>query len=46
MSSDIYNKFISTVKPLIKDKKFPTVDVCRVFNILIDISPYFDLKPD
>jgi len=23
-----------------KDKKFPTEDVCKVFNILVRISPY------
>ena len=42
MSSELYNSFVETVRVLIKDKKFPTEDVCRVFNILIRISPYFD----
>ena len=25
-----------------KDKKFPTEDVCRVFNILVRISAYYE----
>lgn len=42
MSSEVYDQFIYTIQPLIKDKKFPTEDVCRVFNILIRISPFFE----
>ena len=41
MSSDVYDRFVGIVTPLIKDKKFPINDVCRVFDIIIKISPYF-----
>jgi len=41
MTSEMYEQFVETVNPLMKDKKFPTEDVCRVFNILIRISPYY-----
>lgn len=51
MNFEVYSSFIETVRPLIKDKKFPTEDVCRVFNILIRISSYFEpnmtsIEPD
>jgi hypothetical protein len=42
MSSDVYDRFVGIVTPLIKDKKFPINDVCRVFDIIIKISPYFN----
>ena len=42
MSSEVYDRFIEIVTPLIKDKKFPINDVCRVFDIIIKISPYFN----
>ncbi len=42
MNSEIYDQFILIIAPLIKDKKFPINDVCRVFDIIIKISPYFD----
>ena len=46
MSSEMYEQFVQTVAPLLKDKKFPIEDVCRVFNILVRISPYkFDVDP-
>ena len=44
MSSEVYNHFVATIKPLINDKKFPTDDVCRTFNILIRISPYYEAE--
>jgi hypothetical protein len=42
MSADVYHSFIDTVRPLIKDRKFPTEDVCRVFNVIVRISPYYE----
>lgn len=42
MSSEVYDKFFTIISPLMKDKKFPIVDVCRVFDIILKISPYFD----
>jgi len=42
MTAEMYWEFVRTIHPVMKDKKFPTEDVCRVFNILIRISPYFD----
>ena len=42
MSSEIYNHFISTIHPLLKDKKLPTEDVCKTFNIMIRICGYFE----
>ena len=42
MSNEVYSAFISNIIPLIQDKKFPTEDVCKVFNILIRISAYFE----
>lgn len=40
MSEEHYKTFVKSIGILIKDKKFPTEDVCKVFNILIRISPY------
>jgi len=41
MNEELYSAFLSRLKPVLLDKKFPTEDVCRVFNILVQISPYF-----
>jgi hypothetical protein len=40
MSEELYKLFAKKITPLMKDKKFPTEDICRVFNILVRISPY------
>ncbi|CDW77722.1 UNKNOWN [Stylonychia lemnae] len=40
MSEEIYLTFLNKIQAVIKDKKFPTEDLCRVFNILVRISPY------
>ena len=44
MSEDTYSYFVATVAPLIKDKKVPTKDICRVFNILVRIGPCYGVK--
>ena len=36
------HQFIDTVRPFIQNRKFPTEDVCNVFNILVRISPYYE----
>jgi hypothetical protein len=40
MNEELYKLFIFKIQSVMKDKKFPTEDVCRVFNILVRISPY------
>lgn len=40
MSEDLYRLFVQKISTVIKDKKFPTEDACRVFNILVRISSY------
>lgn len=40
MSEEMYTLFTQKIQGVIKDKKFPTEDVCRVFNILVRISSY------
>lgn len=40
MSEELYSLFLEKIQAVIKDKKFPTEDACRVFNILVRISPY------
>jgi hypothetical protein len=40
MSEELYKSFIGKISHVMKDKKFPTADVCRVFNILVRLSPY------
>jgi hypothetical protein len=42
MNTEIYQHFVETVFPLLKDSKFPTEDVCRVFSIMVRISPFHD----
>ena len=42
MSPEVYHQFIDTVRPFIQNRKFPTEDVCNVFNILVRISPYYE----
>lgn len=44
MSEDLYMAFIQKISEVIKDKKFPTEDLCRTFNILVRISPYEPTK--
>ena len=38
MSQELYQKFEEKIAPLIKDKKFPIDDLCRVFNIMCSIG--------
>jgi hypothetical protein len=40
MTPQLYGVFMTKVKQVIKDKTFPTEDLCRVFNILVKISAY------
>jgi hypothetical protein len=40
MSEELYNNMVEKVSQVIKDKKFPTEDVCRVFNIMVRLSPF------
>jgi hypothetical protein len=40
MNEDLYKVFTHKISHVMKDKKFPTEDVSRVFNILVRISPY------
>lgn len=40
MSEDLYRLFVQKISSVIKDKKFPTEDACRVFNILVRISSF------
>ena len=42
MTPELYDQFVTTIWPLMQDKKFPTVDVCRTFNILVRICPYYE----
>lgn len=45
MSEDLYSQFTEKVSAVIKDKKFPTEDVCRALNILVRLSPYASEDP-
>ena len=40
MTEELYSAFEDKIVGVLKDKKFPTEDVCRVFNVLVRISPY------
>jgi hypothetical protein len=40
MAEDIYEHFVFKIKEVIKDKNFPTIDACKVFNILVRINSY------
>ena len=40
MNDELYKVFVQKISSVMKDKKFPTEDVSRVFNILVRISPY------
>jgi hypothetical protein len=40
MNEDLFKLFVSKISSVMKDKKFPTEDVSRVFNILVRLSPY------
>lgn len=40
MSTDLYRAFMSKISQVIANNRFPTEDLCRVFNILVRISPY------
>lgn len=46
MNEELYLAFTQKIKSVIKDKKFPTEDACRVFNILVRIHPYSPKKED
>lgn len=46
MNEQLYLSFIDKISAVMKDKKFPTEDVCRAFNILVRISPYQPLSGD
>ena len=40
MNEELYKVFVIKISQVMKDKKFPTEDVARVFSILVRISPY------
>jgi hypothetical protein len=40
MNEELYKVFVAKISQVMKDKKFPTEDVARVFSILVRISPY------
>jgi hypothetical protein len=42
MNSEIYHRFIKTATPLVKDMKFPTGDLCRVFNTIVKSCSFLD----
>mmetsp|Transcript_17974 Transcript_17974/g.30586 ORF Transcript_17974/g.30586 Transcript_17974/m.30586 type:complete len:275 (-) Transcript_17974:8-832(-) len=46
MSTDIYQAFVETVRPLVKEQKLPTRDLCRVLNILVKISAFDPLSQE
>jgi hypothetical protein len=40
MNEELYMGFVKKIEKVMKDKKFPTEDICRVFNVLVRIAPY------
>ena len=40
MSREIHDAFLSRLQVVIEDKKMPTEDLCRAFNVLVRLSPY------
>ena len=44
MNPELSTIFSNKITAVIRDKKFPTEDLCRVFNILVRTSPYSDLQ--
>lgn len=40
MNSELYKFFMGQIKQVLGNNRFPTEDLCRVFNILVRISPY------
>ena len=40
MTPELYDAFLSRLQSVIGDKKLPTEDLCRAFNILVRLSPY------
>jgi hypothetical protein len=40
MNEELYKVFVVKISQVMKDKKFPTEDVARVFSILVRLSPY------
>lgn len=40
MNEELFKLFVAKISFVMKDKKFPTEDVSRVFNILVRLSPY------
>lgn len=40
MNSDLYQVFMRKIKQVLDSSRFPTEDLCRVFNILVRICPY------
>jgi hypothetical protein len=40
MSEELQMMFVEKIKSVMKDKNFPTSDVCRVFNIIVRLSAY------
>ena len=46
MTEHLYLSFIDKISAVIKDKKFPTEDVCRAFNVLVRVSPFQPLSGD
>lgn len=40
MNTEIYQLFMRKISAVLASNRFPTDDLCRVFNILMRISPY------
>ena len=40
MTSELYKLFMNRILKVVNNSKFPTEDLCRVFNILVKISPH------
>lgn len=40
MTAELHDAFLAKLKTVIADKRMPVEDVCRVFNILVKLSPY------
>ena len=44
MTKELYSAFLARLKDVVSDRKMPTEDLCRVFNILVKIAPYSDFN--
>ena len=40
MTAELHDAFLAKLKTVVSDKRMPVEDLCRVFNILVKLSPY------